>query len=82
MDTGTRVAVDCIRVNRAAGLSVPGPPAFCSISAATAATFGAAALVPKKFGRPLPSESNPKNVVSTPSAPVICGTKRTSGVPR
>jgi len=36
--------------------------------------------VPKKFGRPLPSESNPKNVVSTPSAAVICGVCRTSGV--
>ena len=57
----------------------PGPPAACSTSAAHAAASGAAALVPKKFGRPLPSASKPKKVVSTPSAAVICGTRRISG---
>src|SRR5215813_9608275 len=49
-ETGTRVAVRCSLSNKAAGFILPGPPAFCRTSAATAAASGAAALVPKKFG--------------------------------
>src|ERR1700722_5867101 len=74
------VAVFCNRVYSACGLSEPGPPAACSTRAPTPATPGAAALGPKKFWNPVPSGSDPpKNVVSTPSAPVNCGTARTSG---
>src|SRR4029077_3077560 len=50
-------------------------------NAATAAAWGAAADVPKKFGNPSPSVSVPKNVVSTPSGAMISGlSERASGV--
>jgi len=50
------------------------------MSAATPTACGAAAEVPKKFGKPVPSVSLPKNVVSTPSGAVMSGCWRTSGV--
>src|SRR3954470_11798668 len=68
--SGIPVAVACIFEYRRSGESLPGPPAASSISAATPAASGAAALVPKKLGQPLPSLSNPKNVVSAPSTAV------------
>src|SRR5437870_3202998 len=43
---------------------------------------GAAALVPKKFGLPLPSLSKPKNVVSPPSGAVMSGVCRMTGEAR
>src|SRR5215470_14769374 len=53
----------------------------CKSKAATAAACGAAAEVPKKFGNPVPSVSEPKNVVSTPSGATISGFwERGSGV--
>src|SRR4051812_9367690 len=52
--------------------------------AATAATCGADADVPKKLGRPLPSEAGPgeKKVVSAPSGPTTPGWSRVTGEPR
>ncbi|MDQ3581446.1 MAG: hypothetical protein M3495_07440 [Pseudomonadota bacterium] len=52
------------------------------IKAATPAACGAAAEVPKKFGKPSASGSTPgmKNVVLAPSGAVIAGCARTSGV--
>ncbi len=51
------------------------------MSAATPAACDAAAEVPKKFGKPVESESfPPKNVVSTPSGAVMSGCWRTSGM--
>ena len=51
------------------------------MSAATPAACGAAAEVPTKFGKRVPSGSlPPKNVVSAPSGAVIAGCSRTSGV--
>src|SRR2546425_6286391 len=53
----------------------------CKSNAATAAGWGDAADVPKKFGNPFPSVSEPKNVVSTPSGATIPGfLARGSGV--
>jgi hypothetical protein len=50
------------------------------MSAATPAACGAAAEVPTKFGKPVPSGSiPPKNVVSAPSGAVMSGCWRTSG---
>src|ERR1051325_12126925 len=65
--------VDCASLSRiCCGVSDWGPPAASKSSAANAAAFGAAALVPKKLGNPSLSESAPssggKNEVSTPSA--------------
>jgi hypothetical protein len=52
-------------------------------SAATAAAWGAAADVPKKFGWASGSNpmSAPKNVVLVPSAAEISGLKRKTGAP-
>ena len=47
--------------------------------AATAAACGAAAEVPKKFGKPSASKSEPKKVVLPPSAATISGLLRISG---
>jgi hypothetical protein len=61
----------------------------CNIKAATAAACGAAADVPKKFGKPLQStsqeegvegEGGQKNVVSVPSGATISGFRRISGI--
>lgn len=53
------------------------PWVACTSRAATAATCGAAALVPKKLGKPSPSKSalgkGGKKVVLIPSGPVISG---------
>ena len=57
-------------------------PALSSISAATAAAWGAEAEVPKKFGKPSGSLSNPKNVVFVPSGATISGLSRSSEVGR
>ena len=54
----------------------------CRINAATPAACGAAADVPKKLGKPSPSMSTPKNVVSAPSGATISGLfAQGSGVP-
>src|SRR4051794_4972954 len=54
-----------------------------SVSAATAAASGAAALVPKKLGRPSPSKSCPgkKKVVLPPSGAVNRGDWRVTWAP-
>ena len=41
----------------------------------------AAALVPKKLGKPLPSKSDPKKVLSTPSAATKSGFSRVIALP-
>ena len=55
-----------------------------SISAATAAAWGAAADVPKKFGKPYglarESKRGQKNVVSVPSGATISGFRRICGI--
>src|SRR5262249_37387966 len=53
----------------------------CNIRAATAAACGAAADVPKKFGKPSGSTSRlPKNVVLAPSGATISGFTRICGI--
>src|SRR5215217_1255716 len=55
----------------------------CFKRAATAAAWGAAALVPKKLGKASPSLSwKPKKEVLTPSTAVICGFFRVMGLAR
>src|SRR3984885_9634970 len=82
--SGWEMGVAVLSSNRytSRGLRLAGPPGACGTRAATAAASGAAALVPKKLGQPSPSVSSPKKDVSTPSAAVICGVKRTSGCGR
>src|SRR4029079_19503898 len=73
--------VCCISLRNDLGLMLRGPPAAWMVSAATAAACGAAALVPKKFGKVSSSckASLLKKVVFAPSIAARSGFWRTSG---
>src|SRR2546423_11469055 len=71
-------------INRLRRYGMLSPGRSCSSRAAIAAAAGAAADVPKKFGRvsaspSAPVVSSPKKLVLTPSGAAIAGVSRTSG---